>query len=52
MSGFIGIVESTPATHIVNKNRPELCVTVKNVFQQCAEALAVLNKSPLFAGSE
>jgi hypothetical protein len=50
MSGFIGIVESTPATHIVNKNRPELCVTVKDVFQQCTEALAVLNNHATLTG--
>ena len=43
VSRFVRVLESTPTTHIVNKNCPKLCVTANNVFQQCAEALATFN---------
>ena len=33
MSRFVGILKSNPPTHIVNKNRPERCLTANNIFK-------------------
>src|SRR6266446_2093065 len=50
MSRFVRVLKSTPATHIVNKNRPKLCLTSNDIFKQCAEALALSDDYPASAG--
>jgi hypothetical protein len=50
MSRSVGILESTPSAHIVNKNRPKFCLTANNILQQRSKALAVLDDYAAFTG--
>jgi hypothetical protein len=47
---FVGILKSTLATHIVNKNCLELSIAVDNIFSSQLRPLRCLMITPLFTG--